>query len=191
MARPLVLVVHAFGGHPAKFWYPRLREFISGTADVEVLSMTNAHTPKISAWVADLASRTATAASEAQEAAGCSPRDVFLVGHSVGCQAIVRFLALSGTSQVFAGGWLRLGGVLLVAAWFAVLDPWETIEPWCTTPFDCAAARTALGGSPMQVLLSDNDKYTPDFEQNAAQWLERLGATVRILPVRSPVLSLS
>ena len=63
MMRPLVLVVHAFGGHPAKFWYQRLRAHLDDVADVEVLRMTEAHEPRIDTWVADLASRVQTAAA--------------------------------------------------------------------------------------------------------------------------------
>lgn len=76
----------------------------------------------------------------------------------------------------------RLGGVLLVGAWFSVINPWPTIAAWCTTPVDTIAARQVLGDVPVRVLISDNDRYTPDFRSNAEEWRERVGAVVDIIP---------
>ena len=36
-ARPLVLVVHAFGGSPEKFWYPWLASSLESRCDVQLL----------------------------------------------------------------------------------------------------------------------------------------------------------
>ena len=182
---PLVIVIHAFGGHPEKFWYPRLQKALADDARVEVLRMTDPSVPRISAWVKDLARRAAEAADEAA-AATSGPGRIYLVGHSVGCQTIARFLSMPATAALLAGGHLQLCGVLCVAAWFEVVDPWETIEPWCTTPIDTASARCVLEaqGAPLVVLLSDDDKYTPNHVTNATQWRERLGAVVQTLPGR-------
>ena len=76
---------------------------------------------------------------------------------------------------------------VFVAAWFDVVNPWKTIEPWCTTPIDCHVARAALEGhaAPLIVLLSNNDRYTPDFTSNALRWEKDLGAEVLVLEQRA------
>ena len=185
MAPPLVLVVHAFGGSPRKFWYEWLASELGERAEVDVMSMTEPRTPTIANWVADLERRVE---AEATSGADAEPRELYLVGHSVGCQTIVRFLATPGAPELLAASRLRLRGSLCVAAWFAVVDPWETIEPWCSTPIDCGAVRDTLGqlGCPLHVLLSDNDKYTPDYQANGEAWCVELGAEpARLVPDRA------
>ena len=208
MARALVLVVHAFGGHPRKFWYPWLQEQLTLTepqVDVEVLKMSTPWEPRIWKWVDDLLRRVTAAAEDAK--AREERCRLFLVGHSVGCQTIVRFLALSRAAALISDNcWLPLRGCLCVAAWLsapspAVIDPWQTIEPWCSTPIDCAAAHRLLlscykneqGESQplLRVLISDNDRYTPDYQANQEAWLSRLGGErsclvdVKVIPGRA------
>ena len=188
-ARPLVLVVHAFGGSPKKFWYPWLASSLESHCDVQLLS-TRGPPEEVAARVEDLAEAVAnTAAADA----GAEPRVLFLIGHSVGCQTIVRFLALQSTTSLLfpsppCSPRLRLGGCLCVAAWFAIVDPWAEIVPWCTEPIDDAAVRATLGraGAPLRVLLSDNDRYSPDFEAEGAAWLARFvsGAADAAVTVR-------
>ena len=181
----LVVIIHAFGGHAGKFWYKRLADSLTAvhpTAEVKVLRMTEPGLPKIEAWVSDLQSCLANAAASGKL------YDVYLVGHSVGCQTIIRCLALPETGQLFANrSSLRLSGALCVAGWFEVVDPWPTIEPWCSTPIDCVAARQALADAdaPLVLIISDNDKYTPDFVGNALQWETHLGAVVELITGRN------
>jgi hypothetical protein len=155
--------------------------------------MTKPWAPAIEAWVGNLTHRVSSVAKEA--AAKNEQCDLYLVGHSVGCQTIVRFLATPCATALLCGKWIRLQGCLCVAAWLsapspAVIDPWDTIEPWCTSPIDCAAAHRLLTcchgrrdlaerhHKPLlRVLLSDNDRYTPDFEANSKAWYTRLGGS--------------
>ncbi|KAJ1475235.1 Alpha/Beta hydrolase protein [Baffinella frigidus] len=178
-ARPLVLVIHAFGGSPKKFWYPWLASSLEGHCDVQLLS-TRGPPEEVAARVEDLAASAASAAAGAEEA---EPRVLFLIGHSVGCQTIIRFLSLPSTTSLLfpsppSSPRLKLGGCLCVAAWFAIVDPWAAIAPWCTEPIDDAAVRATLGraGAPLRVLLSDNDRYSPDFAAEGAAWLVRFGS---------------
>jgi predicted alpha/beta hydrolase family esterase len=199
-----ILVVHAYGGSPNKFWYPRLQEHVGDLAEVEVIRMTQPGTPCIAVWLDDLSRRVSKLAAAAAVAALSGQQLLlYLVGHSIGCQTIIRFLAqpgaremlcCGGDSVVADSGPLRLAGCLLVAAWFEVVDPWEGMLPWCHTPIDCAAARATLAASaeradgensPLVVLLSDNDRYTPDTDANAARWRDCLGASVRVLHGRA------
>jgi uncharacterized protein len=97
-----------------------------------------------------------------------------VVGHSVGCQAVLRALALYPAD-------MRVGGVLCVAGWFWVDEPWESIVPWTESPIDLARSR-AVAGENIVAILSDDDPFTSDWRANASAWQERLGATVAMAP---------
>jgi hypothetical protein len=74
---------------------------------------------------------------------------------------------------------VRLPGVLCVAGWWAVDQPWETILPWMEPPDLPAIRRVAQA---VHVLLSTNDPFTADHETNAALWRDRLDAEVEVVP---------
>jgi predicted alpha/beta hydrolase family esterase len=187
-SRPLVLIVHAFGGPSQrhKFWYSwlesQLRRRAGGPAetqgsapsaaevDVEVSRVT-APPSDVDGRVEDLAA--AVSAVAAATAADTSCLALYLVGHSVGCQTILRYLSTHYPLPYGA----HLQGVLCVAGWFAVVDPWDSIRPWCERVVDGDAVRAALlaAGAPLRLLLSDNDKYTPDFTKEEALWHARVG----------------
>ena len=69
-------------------------------------------------------------------------------------------------------------GLLLVAAWWDVDDPWPSILPWQALEHDAVTVRAAVGRP--HVLLSDNDPFTSDWRRNSDAWGERLGADVRV-----------
>ena len=96
-----------------------------------------------------------------------------LVGHSVGCQTILRYLA-----TLPAG--VRVAGVLCVAGWWSLDTPSSTLETWHDTTFDEGKARAAAGR--ISVLISDNDPHTSDTEGNRRAWEERVGAQVVVVP---------
>ncbi len=92
-----------------------------------------------------------------------------ILAHSVGCQVVLRTLAR---------GRVKVGKVLLVAAWFDIDDPWPSIVPWCREPFD---ARIAGGAAErIEALISDNDPFTSDFDQTRRELEDRTGAKVTV-----------
>ncbi len=161
-------IIPRWGGGPDRDFYPWLRRELAARGRfAEVLSpeMPDPGTPTLEAWPARIA-----------EVVGREPEALartVLLGHSVGCQAVLRFLAAlpAGT---------RVAGALLVAGWFTVDNPWPTIVPWIETPLDLAAVRAACPRT--VVLLSDNDPFTSDHTANRAAWEERLGAEVQVIP---------
>jgi uncharacterized protein len=119
--------------------------------------------PDPASWVPELARRLGDDPERLAE--------TVLVGHSVGCQAIVRALAtLSGDRAV--------AGLLLVAPWFWLDEDEqdETSALWEETAFDERAARRAAGR--VLALVSDDDPFTSDWEANASAWERRFGAEV-------------
>ncbi|MCB9797480.1 MAG: alpha/beta hydrolase [Alphaproteobacteria bacterium] len=99
--------------------------------------------------------------------------DTLLVGHSVGCQALLRYAASLPPG-------VKVRGLVAVAGWLTLDRTWPAIRPWVETPIDLGRAREALGF--VQLTLSDDDPFTADHEANAALWREQLGAEVRLVP---------
>jgi predicted alpha/beta hydrolase family esterase len=133
--------------------------------EVRVPVMPNPDRPTIDEWVGtldDVIGRPTPALSR-----------TILLGHSVGAQAVLRWLA-----KLPAGATVE--GALLVAGWFSVDEPWPEIEPWCDTPLDLPRIRRAAPR--ILTLISDDDPFTKDHAAHAALFRERLGAEVKVVP---------
>lgn len=162
-----LVIIPRWAGGPEKDFYPWLRRSLAERSPLlfdEILSpeMPDPSTPTIAAWTSRIA-----------EIVGDNPGNTTLLGHSVGCQAVLRYLA-----ELPRGAKVR--GALLVAGWFGVDKPWETIRPWMDTPLDFTAVRESCPR--LMVLLSDNDPFTADFAETGRAFEERLGAEVRLVP---------
>lgn len=95
--RRQVYIVHGYTASPGDHWFPWLAERLERDgAAVEVLPMPDSGAPAAAAWDAFL-----------DAAIARCDEHTFLVGHSLGCIAIVRYLLRSKTA--------RCGGVVLVA----------------------------------------------------------------------------
>jgi hypothetical protein len=161
-----IYVVPRWAGRPASDWYPWLtQELAERGRAIHTLDLPAPDCPVIADWAAGIAG-----------AVGRDPvrlADTYVIGHSVGCQAVVHWLAsLPEGAQV--------AGVLLVASWFDIDEPWDTIVPWIEARPDWRRARAAAAR--IDVLLSDNDPFTADWQATRRAWQERLGAEVAVAP---------
>ena len=166
-----VLIVPRWGGIAEDDWYPWLiGEVGDAFPDVEtvVAPMPDPSNPTIAGWVPAIAA-----------AVGDQPARLtrtVLVGHSVGCQAALRFLdGLADGTAVAA--------FVAVAGWWTVDEPWDTLMPWIETPVDLERVRARAGR--VTLVLSDNDPFTSDHVKNAEAWSGRVGATVEMAPGRA------
>lgn len=164
-----ILVVPRWAGSPTSDFYPWLIEALQARfgrrLEVRALAMPEPGTPRIDTWPPAIV-------AEAGADRGALRRTL-LVGHSVGCQAVLRALAAMPEDVTVAGA-------LLVAAWFRVDRPWETILPWMNEDFDLGRARAKTPW--LDVLVSDDDPFTADFERTAADFRARAGADVVVVP---------
>jgi len=159
-----ICITPRWAGNGDDDWYPWLGRRLRGHEVVVARLRPSPGAPEIHACVDELERLLGTDREALSE--------TFLVGHSVGCQASLRF------AEALPEG-TRLAGVLCVAGWFWVDAPWDTIRPWVETPMDLARVRRACPR--IEVLLSDGDPFTSDAAANAAAWRERLGAEVRVV----------
>jgi predicted alpha/beta hydrolase family esterase len=158
-----LILVPRWNGRADSDFYPwlgrRLRE-LGWRGEVETASLRPPESPEVDATVAAVRGRLG--------AAGRAARTV-LVGHSVGAQAAMRALAEPGPA---------LAGLVLVAGWWTVDQPWPAIQKWIETPLDWQ--RTRERALRRLVLLSTDDPFTADAARTRRLFEERLAAEVRI-----------
>ncbi|MBT8493665.1 MAG: alpha/beta hydrolase [Deltaproteobacteria bacterium] len=150
-----------WSGTAAHDWYP----WLDGQLDDQlvVISPDDPDNPEVERWpkrIAEILSADPDALAE-----------TVLIGHSVGCQAILRAAAQLNGGVVPA--------TLLVAGWWAVDEPWESILPWMEPPGPLGEIASRLGT--VRVLISTDDPFTADYRSNAEHWRNRLGAEVEIV----------
>ncbi len=154
-----VIIVHGWYDSPEGSWFPWLKRKLEEKGfKVDVPAMPDTNIPKIDAWVKKL-----------EETAGKPDRDTFLVGHSIGCQTIMRYLEKTGA---------KIGGILFVAGWFTLkgLGAEEQIvaKPWLETQIDTDKVRDSAGK--IIAIFCDDDLYVPI--SNAETFKKRLNAEI-------------
>ena len=158
-------IIHGWGGHPNEGWLLWLQKELTDKG-FQVISpaMPETENPKIQEWVSFLAAQVGEVDS-----------DTYFIGHSIGCQTIMRFLQGVPEDK-------KVGGAIFVAGWF-YLDNMEDEEekqiakPWIETPINFDAIKKVL--SRLVVVLSDNEHYGYVLE-NKIKFEESLGAQVII-----------
>lgn len=157
-----VFIVHGWGGSPDEGWFPWLSKKLKEKGFVvEVPEMPDTNNPKIETWTAHL-----------QKIVGNCDENTFFVGHSIGCQTIMRYLEKLPENEtaggaVFAAGWLTLSNI----------DSEEermTSSPWLNTPIDFEKAKKHAGK--FICIFSDDDPYVP--MENTGLFSKKLGADV-------------
>jgi uncharacterized protein len=159
-----VIIVHGWDGYPEEGWFPWLkRELEARGFDVTVPQLPDAGSPRIQKWVPALA-----------QAVGVADSETYLVGHSMGCQTIARYL------ESLPEG-VKVGGVVFVAGFFKRLsgleddeDVQETDRHWLGTPIDLAKVKSRLSKS--AAIFSDDDPYVP--LDNQDDFRDKLGSEI-------------
>lgn len=112
-----VYMIHGWGGSSEDNWFPWLRyELEDRDVEVRVFNMPNTENPKIEEWVKYLETKVKDV-----------DKDTYFIGHSIGCQTIMRFLEKLHKDK-------KIGGCIFVAPWFNLvnLEPeeMEIAHPW-------------------------------------------------------------
>ncbi len=141
-----VFIIHGWGGNPEEGWFPWLKKELENRGfKVEVPSMPNPEYPKINEWVNFLS-----------KLAGNANEETFFVGHSIGCQAILRYLEILPQNK-------KIGGVIFVASWINLMNlPTEEekiAKPWLNTNINWDKILEHTHN--FVAVFSDNDKWVP------------------------------
>lgn len=145
-----IYIIHGWNGSPNEPMLQWLKINLEKAGHkVTVPAMPEPDIPKIETWLRKL--------KEVIESDG----DTILIGHSVGCQAVLRYV------ETLPEG-LKIAGVVLIAPWME-LDA-ETIKeegkgvieiarPWIETPINFEKVRNQIGQ--VVAIFSDDDKFVP------------------------------
>jgi len=154
-----VFIIHAWEGHPEDHWYPWLKKELTKKGyDVIIPQMPDPDEPTIHKWVDRLT-----------KVVGTSDSNTYFIGHSIGCQTIIRYVATLLDTNI--------GGIVCVAGWFTLqnlsVEEKKIAMQWLETPLDFQKVRnTAV---PVTAIFSDNDPYIP-LEENRKLFENELGA---------------
>ena len=145
-----VFIVHGWSGSPEEGWFPWLKSELEQRGFVvSVPPMPDTDDPKIEPW---------TEALNAQ--VGTPNEQTYFVGHSIGCQTILRYIESLPADA-------KIGGVVCVAGWFTLMNL-ETDD----TPINTEQIKQHVKN--IVAIFSDNDDVVP--EENIRLFQENLGA---------------
>ena len=157
-------IIHGWDGYPDEGWFPWLKNELEQKGfQVQVPAMPEPAEPKIEAWVSHLS-----------KIVGDVDENTFFVGHSIGCQTILRYLESLPADK-------KIGGAFFVAGWFTLMNS-ETEEekrigkPWLETPIDFEKVKQHT--KKFFAVFSDDDEVVP--QDNKKLFEERLGAKTSI-----------
>ncbi len=162
-----VYIIHGWDGSPENGWFPWLKQELEKRGwEVTVPELPQSEEPRIKNWIPKMV-----------EVIGIPDENTYFVGHSMGCQAIVRFLeTLPETTLV--------GGAVFVAGFFTRLTMEEDDltqdvgREWLGTPLDLGKVKKHMRKS--VAIFSDDDPYVPI--ENKEKFETILGSKIILKP---------
>lgn len=161
-----VFIIHGWDFNPGINWYPWLKdELESNGYEVFVPEMPDTAEPDIFSWKEKLS-----------QTVGELRNDDLLIGHSIGCQTIMRYLEDQPDNT-------QVAGCIFVAGWINLdnLED-ESVEdiarPWLEKPINFDKIRNFTNN--WTVFISDNDPYNCK-EENEMIFKEKLNAKIIII----------
>jgi len=150
------VIVHCWEGSPTYCWYPWVQSRLTERGwEVDVPAMPRPNAPDLSRWLSTL-----------QKHIGAPTADLFLVGHSIGCATILRYLeALEEEVMV--------GGVVLVAGFTDDLG-YNELRSFFLAHFDFLRIQGRTNHT--VAIHSDDDPFVP--LQFAKVFQEQLKASI-------------
>jgi predicted alpha/beta hydrolase family esterase len=132
-------LIHGWEGHPEEGWRPWLKgELEKRGFTVIAPAMPDTGNPKLDAWLEHL-----------KRVVGEPDKDCYLVGHSLGCITILRYLESLSEGQ-------EIGGAVLVAGFTTNLG-YDEIASFFETPIDWGKINAHC--KKFVAIHSDNDPY--------------------------------
>lgn len=159
-----VFIIHGWEGYPEEGWFPWLKTELEQRGFlVTVPAMPNPAEPKIEVWIPFLS-----------KIVGQVDENTYFVGHSIGCQTIIRYL------QTLPLG-TKIGGAVFVAGWYNLrnLETEEEKEiagPWVNEPRDDKKISEVINRA--IAIFSDDDPFV--IPENQQSWKDRVGAKIII-----------
>lgn len=154
-----VIIVHGYTGYPEKNWFPWLKAALEKLElQVTVPAMPNTEAPQFSEWLPHL-----------EKVVGNADEDTYLVGHSLGCPTILRFLESMPKGK-------KVGGVVLVAG-FAEPIHFDELDSFTAHAWNDEKIKQST--NKMVLINSDNDEHVP--LEMGERMRDRFGAELVVL----------
>lgn len=158
-----VFIVHGWGGsiqEPMHSWM--VKELRKRKIEAVAIEMPNSNKPEIIPWVEHL-----------NRIVGQVDKNTYFIGHSIGCQAILRYLQTLEDED-------KVGGCILIAGWFSLVnlkndEEVEIAKPWVEGDIKFDKIKKIV--NKIIVYLSNDDPYNC-VDENAKIFREMLGAEV-------------
>lgn len=139
-----IFIVHGYTGYPEKGWFPWLKAELEKLGlEVSVPAMPNTNDPKFEEWLPHL-----------QKTISSPDEDTYLVGHSLGCPTILRYLESLSDDQV-------IGGALLVAGFAEPLPHLSKLNSFTEGIWNDEKVKNHA--KKIAIINSDNDQAVPYF----------------------------
>lgn len=147
-----VYLVHCWDGTSNDGWYPWIEDELK-KVNINLIrfDMPDTEKPTIEKWVNTL-----------NEKVDLLDENTYFIGHSIGCQTIMRFLEAKDT---------KVGGMLLVAPWLDLLPEaiedeasYNTAYPWIHTGIDFDKVKSCTNN--IKCLFSSDDYFVSLEQEN-------------------------
>jgi len=144
-------LIHRWDGNPEEPMHVWIKKTLEAKGfDVFVPKMPNPSKPKIKPWIKKI-----------EETVGKSNKEDIFIGHSVGCQAILRYVEKLYKNEkvkkiIFIAPWMYLDKQTIEEEGEEVI---EVAKPWMNTPIDFEKVKTHC--NEFIAIFSDNDPYVP------------------------------
>lgn len=143
-------IIHCWGGHPNGKMYQWIgKKLEEKDYVVEIPEMPDPDKPSITLWVDKLE----------KVLKGADAEETILIGHSVGCQTIMRYLEnlpekIKFKKLIFIAPWLHLNMNVIRSEGREAVD---IVRPWLEIPIDFTKVKEHF--ERLICFFSDNDKY--------------------------------
>lgn len=141
------IIVHGWAYNPDMNWYPYVKKELEARGfQVQVPEMPNSEEPSISEWVHKL-----------KEIMPNPDKGTYFIGHSIGCQTILRYLQELPTKT-------KVGPIIFVAPWFHLQnlegpESEKIARPWLETLINFDKINQHI--TSLTAIFSDNDPWVP------------------------------
>lgn len=160
-----VFIIHGWEATSQGDWIPWLkRQLETRNFTVHAPDMPDSDYPDIDRWVSSLA-----------QLVDHPDEDTILIGHSIGCQTILRYLETLDSK-------LKTGPVIFVAPWLTLKvaatpdeEAKKTAQPWLTQPIDFSKIKPKA--TSFTAIFSDDDPYV-SFPENSKAFKNYLNAKI-------------
>ena len=154
-----VYIIHGWEGNPDSNWFPWLKQKLEEkNFSVEALTMPDTMHPTLDGWLTHL-----------QETIKDVDAHTFLVGHSLGVIAILRFLEALQQNE-------KIGGAVLVAG-FSEPIAYDELGSFFSKPLDYEKVKNSANA--FVAIHSSNDPYVP--LKNGEILRDKLGANLIVI----------